>query len=62
MSIHFKRFYNICSRSGLYWWQWPSTWKCEAAWAASKTHNTYLSQKYYQMRARKGGKKAQPFY
>jgi len=31
---------------------------CEAAWAASKTHNTYLSQKYYQMRARKGGKKA----
>jgi transposase len=31
---------------------------CEAAWAASKTRHTYLSQKYYQMRARKGGKKA----
>jgi transposase len=31
---------------------------CEAAWAASKTRNTYLSQKYYQIRARKGGKKA----
>ncbi|KKM08961.1 transposase [Clostridiales bacterium PH28_bin88] len=31
---------------------------CEAAWAATRTHNTYLSQKYYQMRARKGGKKA----
>ncbi len=31
---------------------------CEAAWAASRTRNTYLSQKYYQMRARKGSKKA----
>ena len=31
---------------------------CEAAWSAIKTRNTYLSQKYYQMRARKGAKKA----
>ncbi len=31
---------------------------CEAAWAAVKTRNAYLSQKYYQMRARKGEKKA----
>ncbi len=31
---------------------------CEAAWSASHTRNTYLSQKYYQMRARKDSKKA----
>ena len=31
---------------------------CEAAWSASHVHNTYLSQKYYQMRSRKDSKKA----